>query len=52
MKDDGVWRIRRRPRSHAIEVSRVEEVGHGGVLTDDFINWRITLSLGTSSSSS
>ncbi|KAK7953969.1 RAI1 like PD-XK nuclease-domain-containing protein [Apiospora saccharicola] len=43
--DDGVWRIRRAPGSKHIEVSRVEEAGHGKILTDDFINWRIKLGL-------
>ncbi|RYO86400.1 hypothetical protein DL766_006976 [Monosporascus sp. MC13-8B] len=45
VNDEGVWRIRRQPRSQTIEVFRVEEVGHGDVLTDEFINWRIKLSL-------
>ncbi|KAK8066371.1 RAI1 like PD-XK nuclease-domain-containing protein [Apiospora hydei] len=45
INDDGVWRIRRAPGSKQIEVSRVEEAGHGKILTDDFINWRIKLSL-------
>ncbi|KAK7935751.1 protein RAI1 [Apiospora marii] len=45
INDDGVWRIRRAPGSKHIEVSRVEEAGHGKILTDDFINWRIKLSL-------
>ncbi|KAI1404568.1 protein RAI1 [Hypoxylon fuscum] len=43
--DEGVWRIRRRHRSGNIEVFKVEEVGHGRILTDEFINWRIKLSL-------
>ncbi|KAJ9143854.1 Dhp1-interacting protein Din1 [Pleurostoma richardsiae] len=43
--DDGVWRIRRRSGSPQIEVFKVEETGHGNILTDDFINWRIKLSL-------
>ncbi|KAI2623332.1 RAI1-domain-containing protein [Hypoxylon sp. NC1633] len=45
--DEGVWRIRRLPRSGSIEVFKVEEVGHGSILTDEFINWRIKLSLGS-----
>ncbi|KAI1486980.1 RAI1 like PD-XK nuclease-domain-containing protein [Biscogniauxia mediterranea] len=45
INDEGVWRIRRRPRSQEIEVFKVEEVGHGSILTDEFINWRIKLSL-------
>ncbi|KAH6686293.1 RAI1 protein [Plectosphaerella plurivora] len=46
INDDGVWRIRRRPGAPHIEVFRVEEAGHGDILTDEFINWRIKLSLG------
>ncbi|KAB5550957.1 dhp1-interacting protein [Coniochaeta sp. 2T2.1] len=45
MNDDGVWRIRRKPRSPIIEVWQVEEAGHGKILTDDFINHRIKLAL-------
>lgn len=43
--DEGVWRIRRAERSSTIEVFRVEETGHGNVLSDEFINWRIKLGL-------
>lgn len=43
--DEGVWRIKRRPRSAEIEVFKVEEVGHGDIITDDFMNWRIKLEL-------
>ncbi|KAI9052299.1 hypothetical protein LZ554_003653 [Drepanopeziza brunnea f. sp. 'monogermtubi'] len=43
--EDGVWRIRRKERSSGIEVFRIEEVGHGDILSDDFINWRIKLAL-------
>jgi RAT1-interacting protein len=42
---DGVWRIRRRERSSTIEVFKVEETGHGDILSDEFINWRIKLAL-------
>ena len=42
---DGVWRVRRRPRSPVIEVYKVEETGHGKIVTDELINWRIRLSL-------
>ncbi|KAK9420308.1 putative RAI1 like PD-XK nuclease-domain-containing protein [Seiridium unicorne] len=45
INDEGVWRIRRQPKSSAIDVFRVEEAGHGKILTDEFINWRIKLSL-------
>ncbi|KAI2641865.1 RAI1-domain-containing protein [Hypomontagnella submonticulosa] len=49
LNDEGVWRIRRQPRSGTIEVFQVEEVGHGRILTDEFIDWRIKLSLNTAS---
>ena len=42
---DGVWRIRRKERSSAIEVFKVEDAGHGEILSDEFINWRIKLAL-------
>ncbi|OIW29657.1 Dhp1-interacting protein Din1 [Coniochaeta ligniaria NRRL 30616] len=45
INDEGVWRIRRKPHSPIIEVWKVEETGHGKILTDDFINWRIKLAL-------
>ncbi|ORY71622.1 RAI1 like PD-XK nuclease-domain-containing protein [Pseudomassariella vexata] len=45
INDDGIWRIRRQPKSQTIEVFRVEEAGHGRIITDEFINWRIKLSL-------
>ncbi|OTB05850.1 hypothetical protein M426DRAFT_319535 [Hypoxylon sp. CI-4A] len=48
INDEGVWRISRRPHSGTIEVFRVEEVGHGSILTDEFINWRIKLGLNSS----
>ncbi|KAI0157808.1 RAI1 like PD-XK nuclease-domain-containing protein [Xylariaceae sp. FL1272] len=51
INDEGVWRIRRKAGSSMIEVFQVEEVGHGNVLTEDFINWRIKLSLGSSDTS-
>lgn len=47
INDEGVWRIRRQPKSSQIEVFRIEEAGHGRILTDEFINWRIKLSLGS-----
>ncbi|AEO56901.1 hypothetical protein MYCTH_2143293 [Thermothelomyces thermophilus ATCC 42464] len=43
--DEGVWRIRRRQKSDFIELFKVEEVGHGSIITDEFMNWRIKLSL-------
>ncbi|KAG6014773.1 decapping endonuclease targeting mRNA [Claviceps pusilla] len=46
INDEGVWRIRRRAASHAIEVFKVQETGHGDILSDEFKNWRIKLTLG------
>lgn len=44
--DEGIWRIRRRPRDARIEVIKTrEDTGHGRILTDEFINHRIKLSL-------
>lgn len=48
INDEGVWRIRRRPQSPMIEVFKVEETGHGDILSDEFKNWRIKLALGPS----
>ncbi|GKT40704.1 decapping nuclease RAI1 [Colletotrichum spaethianum] len=45
INDDGVWRIRRRAGEPNIEVFKIDEAGHGDVLTDEFINWRIKLSM-------
>ncbi|KUJ19978.1 RAI1-like protein [Mollisia scopiformis] len=42
---DGVWRIRRKERSPTIEIFKSEETGHGDILSDEFINWRIKLAL-------
>lgn len=46
VNDEGVWRISRRPQSPIIEVYKVEETGHGEILSDEFKNWRIKLALG------
>lgn len=45
INDEGVWRICRQPRSPVIQVYRVEETGHGDILSDAFKDWRIKLSL-------
>ncbi|KAK1760492.1 RAI1 like PD-XK nuclease-domain-containing protein [Echria macrotheca] len=43
--DEGVWRIRREPGAPNIELFKVEEVGHGRIITDEFMDWRIALEL-------
>ncbi|CAK7224089.1 decapping endonuclease targeting mRNA [Sporothrix curviconia] len=48
---DGVWRIRRKAGSPAIDVFPVEETGHGSILPDTFLNWRIKLALGDDTTS-
>jgi RAT1-interacting protein len=48
ISDEGVWRIRRRRGADHIELFKVEEVGHGGIITDEFMNWRIMLTLNKS----
>ncbi|PHH72858.1 hypothetical protein CDD82_5772 [Ophiocordyceps australis] len=48
VNDEGVWRICRRQNSPVIEVFRVEQTGHGDILTEEFKNWRIKLALGPS----
>ena len=40
IRDEGVWRIRRRDRSPVIEVEKHEESGTGSILSDEFLNWR------------
>lgn len=44
--DEGVWRIRRGARDSHIEVFKTrEDTGHGNILTEEFLNHRIKLSL-------
>lgn len=37
---EGTWRIRKRERSPVIEVFRIEESGHGDILSSNFTEWR------------
>ncbi|KAI0439214.1 RAI1 like PD-XK nuclease-domain-containing protein [Xylaria telfairii] len=37
---EGVWRISRGPRSSIIEVFKIDDSGHGNILSQEFINWR------------
>lgn len=37
---EGVWRIRKREKATVIETFRIEESGHGNILTRDFLTWR------------
>ncbi|KAK0653831.1 RAI1 like PD-XK nuclease-domain-containing protein [Cercophora samala] len=45
-QQSGVWRIRLDAKTKAIELFKVEETGHGKILTDDFVNWRVKLASG------
>lgn len=40
ISSEGVWKIKRRERSSEIEVFKVEECGHGDVLSEEFVTWR------------
>jgi RAT1-interacting protein len=40
-----VWRISRKPQSPIIEVYKVQDTGHGDILSEEFKNWRIKLAL-------
>jgi hypothetical protein len=48
VNDEGVWRIKRARGTDYIEVFRIEEAGHGNIITDEFMNWRIKLDLSKS----
>ncbi|EAS37270.3 rai1 protein [Coccidioides immitis RS] len=37
---EGMWRIRRVEKAPVIEVFKLEDSGHGGILSDAFIEWR------------
>ncbi|KAL8985163.1 MAG: hypothetical protein Q9205_001040 [Flavoplaca limonia] len=37
---EGVWRIRKREKGTVIETFRIEESGHGNILSRDFLTWR------------
>jgi RAT1-interacting protein len=38
---DGTWRIRKREKSPVIEVFKLEESGHGDILSSKFREWRM-----------
>lgn len=40
VREDGVWRIRKKDEVPAIEVFKVEESGCGDILSKEFIDWR------------
>jgi len=38
--EDGVWRIRKREKVPKLEVYKLEESGHGDILSENFVHWR------------
>lgn len=40
IQEDGMWRIRKVEKSPIIEVFKVEETGHGDILSSAFKTWR------------
>lgn len=40
ISSEGVWKIKRTERSSKIEVVKVQECGHGDVLSEEFFKWR------------
>ena len=38
--DEGVWRISKQGKSDCIQVFKLEDSGHGNVLSSDFVQWR------------
>ena len=38
--DEGVWRISKQDKSDRIQVFKLEDNGHGNVLSSDFVQWR------------
>jgi hypothetical protein len=40
IQEDGTWRIRKQEKSPVIEVFKLEEQGHGDILSPAFISWR------------
>ncbi|KAL8791453.1 MAG: hypothetical protein Q9213_000069 [Squamulea squamosa] len=40
---DGVWRVQKKEKATVIEVFKIEESGHGDILSQDFFMWRSNL---------
>ena len=38
--EDGVWRIRKREKVPKVEVYKLEQSGHGDILSENFVRWR------------
>ncbi|KKZ66047.1 protein rai1 [[Emmonsia] crescens] len=42
INEEGLWRIRKQEKSPVIEVFKLEDSGHGGILSQAFVDWRST----------
>ncbi|EZF33236.1 hypothetical protein H101_03183 [Trichophyton interdigitale H6] len=40
VNSEGVWKIRKAAKSGQIEVLKIQETGHGNILTPEFVEWR------------
>ena len=40
INNDGVWRIRKKEKASCIEVFKVQDTGHGDILSQEFLDWR------------
>ena len=40
--DEGVWRLRKLEKLSKLELFKLEETGHGSILSDSFLQWRNT----------
>ena len=38
--EEGLWRIWRKEQSEVIEVVREQQYGSGGILSEEFLEWR------------
>jgi RAT1-interacting protein len=38
-----VWRVRRQERSSVIEIFKMEESGWGDILSNEFVDWRMSM---------
>ncbi|KAJ5127548.1 hypothetical protein N7448_008327 [Penicillium atrosanguineum] len=43
IQEDGTWRIRKQEKSPVIEVFKVEDSGHGDILSSAFTTWRSSM---------
>jgi RAT1-interacting protein len=44
VQGEGLWRIRKREKSPVIELFKVEQSGHGDIISPAFMEWRKEMS--------